>query len=180
MTTREHLIQSLKRLCDDKGGYKAVADKAGVDDQSLYQILSGVKLPSGNAKGVGPTIQRKLDAAYPGWASAMPEDGNRVREDRATYGANPWPFRTLKPAALRAISDAQLSAIESVLTAAVNGMSPDDRWRRTAKQLAARLDQAIDADPSFELGADPFSKFVLQVDELVRETADTEPITPIN
>lgn len=67
MTPKDKLIESLKELCKAHGGYKAVADKAGVDDQSIYQIISGVKLPSGNPKGVGPKIQAALSRSFPRW-----------------------------------------------------------------------------------------------------------------
>lgn len=62
-------VQALIQLISAEGGYEAVAAKADVNAQSLYQICSGVKLPSGNPKGVGPKIRRNLDAAYPGWSS---------------------------------------------------------------------------------------------------------------
>lgn len=67
------LVAALRLLCEKEGGYKAVADKAGVNDQSIYQIISGVKLPSGQPKGVGPTIRRKLSTAFPGWSGDTPE-----------------------------------------------------------------------------------------------------------
>lgn len=162
MTTREHLIESLRTLCDTKGGYKAVADKAGVDDQSLYQIISGVKLPSGNPKGVGPTIQRKLDAAFPGWA-----DGGRgtaqVGEQAAAYrGA--WPFRTLRPASLRDVTPSQLAAIEQILAAALTGMSISDGWTTIARAVAAGIDHKLATDPTYKLGPAPFTRFVAEIE----------------
>jgi hypothetical protein len=158
MTTRDNLIEALRTLCSKHGGYKAVADKAGVDDQSIYQILSGVKLPSGNPKGVGPTMQRKLDTAFPGWAEHA---GGSGKDDRAQYEA--WPFRKLQPAALRSISDQQLAAVEEVLAAALSGMQPpsDSEWAGVATRLAMAMDR--------ELGKDVYSAFVLKVGEIVAE-----------
>lgn len=68
MTPKEHLIECVKLLCSSSGGAESVADQAGISVDNLKQILAGTKLESGNPRGVGPTIQRKLDAAFPGWS----------------------------------------------------------------------------------------------------------------
>ncbi len=61
-------VAALIALCKrTKGGHKVVADTIEANDQSLYQIISGVKLPSGNRKGVGPELRKKLSEHYPGW-----------------------------------------------------------------------------------------------------------------
>jgi phage repressor protein C with HTH and peptisase S24 domain len=60
-------VAALKRLCAAQGGYQVVALEIGANGQTLYQILAGVKLPSGNPKGVGPALRKKLNAKYPGW-----------------------------------------------------------------------------------------------------------------
>jgi hypothetical protein len=73
MTPKEHLIESLISLCRREGGYQVVADNAKVSDQNLYQIINRKgKLPSGEPRGVGPKLQTKLDAAYPGWSGLGP------------------------------------------------------------------------------------------------------------
>lgn len=72
MTPKEHLIAALKSLCEREGGHVVVADEIKANDQTLYQIVTGVKLPSGNPRGVGPELQKKLDARYPGWANLPP------------------------------------------------------------------------------------------------------------
>jgi len=61
------IVESLRRLVAQHGGAVAVADKIGVNDQTIYQILKGIKLPSGRPKGVGPALRAKLDEHYPGW-----------------------------------------------------------------------------------------------------------------
>lgn len=71
MGTRDSLVEALRRLCDQEGGHSAVADAAGVSADNLWQILKGIKLPSGEPRGVGPRLARKLDEAYPGWADAQ-------------------------------------------------------------------------------------------------------------
>lgn len=68
MTPREELIDALTALVQREGGYAAVADKIDANDQTIYQIVRGVKLPSGQPKGVGPALQAKLEAKFPGWS----------------------------------------------------------------------------------------------------------------
>ena len=80
MNTRDALIAALRALCDREGGYTAVARAAHLNDQSVYQILHGVRLKSGEPKGVGRAMQSKLDAAFPGWTNAQ----------RLTEGSNPF------------------------------------------------------------------------------------------
>lgn len=99
MTPKEHLIHRLKVLCGASGGAEAVADQAGISADNLKQILAGTTLPSGAPRGVGPSIQRKLDAAYPGWA-ALGDERDLVRRDPsddADYNAMPTAF-TLRSA----------------------------------------------------------------------------------
>lgn len=64
------MTEALKRLCAQNGGYKAVAHVLRVNDQSLYQIAAGVRLPSGKPRGIGRQLREKLDEAYPHWLDA--------------------------------------------------------------------------------------------------------------
>lgn len=68
MTIKDHLIECLKALCRANGGPEGVAEASGVSAENLKQIIGGTKLPSGRPRGVGPGVQSKLDAAFPGWA----------------------------------------------------------------------------------------------------------------
>lgn len=61
-------MKALIALVNAEGGYEAVASKADLNAQAIYQVCSGVKLPSGNPKGVGPKMRRALDKAFPGWS----------------------------------------------------------------------------------------------------------------
>lgn len=61
------MVDALRRIVEANGGATAVADKIEVNDQTIYQILKGVRLPSGRPKGVGPALRAKLDEHYPGW-----------------------------------------------------------------------------------------------------------------
>lgn len=62
-------VRALKNLCLREGGHAAVANAIGSNGQSIYQIITGVKLKSGRPKGVGPSLRDKLNARYPGWNS---------------------------------------------------------------------------------------------------------------
>jgi hypothetical protein len=63
----DRYIQALMKLCDTHGGYAKIAETIGANAQTIYQIVSGVKLPSGNPRGVGPQLRKKLEAHFPLW-----------------------------------------------------------------------------------------------------------------
>lgn len=68
-------VAALQRLCQREGGAKAVADAlGGVNDQSIYQIVTRKTLPSGREKGIGPSLRDKLNARYPGWNRQSTDD----------------------------------------------------------------------------------------------------------
>ena len=93
MIPRDHLIRSWRELCEREGGYTAIADRIGVNDQTLWQVINGTKLPSGQPRGVGPAIQRKLEQHYPGWSSA-PALRYSVQESAAAYLPARDPYDT--------------------------------------------------------------------------------------
>jgi SOS-response transcriptional repressor LexA len=109
MTPKDRLVESLKELCRVQGGYKAVADKAGVDDQSIYQIISGVKLPSGNPKGVGPKIQTALTRSFPGWEALGGQETPNVTPGPDIRGSVPL------------LSSVQAGAFKEVLDSGYSG-----------------------------------------------------------
>lgn len=87
-------VAALRRLVDAaKHGYKEVAAKADLNPQTVYQVYNGVQLPSGNPKGVGPEMRRKLTAAFPNWLSPQPiEMGVRLSiVDNETSSRSPTP-----------------------------------------------------------------------------------------
>lgn len=55
-------VAALQRLCEREGGTKTVAEAIGVNDQSIYQIVTRKTLLSGREKGVGPNLRDKLNA----------------------------------------------------------------------------------------------------------------------
>lgn len=67
MTQPDPLVEALKALCEREGDYRTVAEKAKVSADNLWQILNGTKLPSGNSRGVGPTLRAKITSAFPDW-----------------------------------------------------------------------------------------------------------------
>jgi hypothetical protein len=85
------LVAALQRLIFRIGSYSAVADKADLSDQSLYQVAM-VKPHSvtGRPKSVGPNMRKKLDAAFPGWLD-LPGPGLsnvlQAAEPQASYQA---------------------------------------------------------------------------------------------
>ena len=62
MDSVDPLVAALISLCKSEGGEKFVSDKAKVSAENLTQIIRGVKLPSGNPRGVGPGLRAKFYA----------------------------------------------------------------------------------------------------------------------
>jgi len=64
---KDPMVQALIALCNREGSYKDVAAIARVSPDNLWQIVSGTKLPSGNPRGVGPSLRKKITDAFPNW-----------------------------------------------------------------------------------------------------------------
>lgn len=79
------LSTALARLCEREGGYTVVAEKAGLNDQSLYQVIKGIRLPSGNAKSVGPAMRKALTRAYPDWLEHDSASAPEVSDHSGAY-----------------------------------------------------------------------------------------------
>ena len=88
-------VRALQRLCEKNGGYAAVAKVLGVNDQTIYQITTGVVLPSGNPKGIGPKIRKLLNEHFQGWN--MPAESTETMPDRlkAVLATIAGLFRTI-------------------------------------------------------------------------------------
>jgi hypothetical protein len=73
--TQDLMTQSLIALCQREGGFTAVARALGVAGNTVFQIISGTKLPSGKPRGVGALLRKRLDGVYPNWLllTQMPE-----------------------------------------------------------------------------------------------------------
>jgi hypothetical protein len=79
--TEDPIVAALRRLCEDEGGPSAVAERAGVSQENLKQILSGVRLPSGNPRRVGSRLREKLTSAFPEWLSSVTTLAAAARPD---------------------------------------------------------------------------------------------------
>lgn len=69
MEDEDPLVTALRTLCAANGGHAEVGRQIGANGQTLYQIVSGVRLPSGMPRGVGRSLRERLDARYPDWRS---------------------------------------------------------------------------------------------------------------
>lgn len=70
----DYHTDALRRLCEREGGPKVVAGEIGANAQTLYQILAGIELPSGNRRGVGPNLRKKITERYPDWLQGASEN----------------------------------------------------------------------------------------------------------
>lgn len=84
-TPKQQLIESLRLLCGREGGRAAVAAAIGSSEKSLWHIINGTKLPSGETRGIGARLQKRLDERYPGWHLL----GNAVASEDAALDGSP-------------------------------------------------------------------------------------------
>lgn len=74
----DQLIKCLTALCsqytEDREkpfeGRKYVAEKSGLSEQYLYQILADKPMANGNKRSIGKSARAKLTKAFPDWLSA--------------------------------------------------------------------------------------------------------------
>ena len=129
MTPKARLIQQVKVLCR-KHGVETVAAKARISADNLRQIIAGTKLQSGEPRGVGPTLQRKLEAAFPNWAdhalTPPPAAPSPRFEDRHEVEASDWA--TLQ-AAKATMTEAEIAAMKT-------------RWLQSLEQAKQQLIEA--------------------------------------
>ncbi len=64
---KDHLVSALIRLCERVGGFEVVARETGLSKDNLWQVINGIKLPSGNPRGVGPKLRAAISSTYPDW-----------------------------------------------------------------------------------------------------------------
>ncbi len=115
------LVAALQRLIAAHGGYVAVADTAGVNDQYLYQIAyAKPHSKTGTSRSVGPGLRKKLDQAFPGWLDAGSE-----------------PPRQAAPAARSNQPNGLNGSLAVVLDAILQ--APPARWA----SIRSQFDQAV-------------------------------------
>lgn len=70
MSAKNQLIECFRLLCEIHG-VDAIARETHSNVEGMKQIQRGLKLASGEPRGVGPELQKRLDKHYPGWASLV-------------------------------------------------------------------------------------------------------------
>jgi len=137
MDTRTHQIECLRALVKAKGGLEAVADVVDCNPNNLRQIINGIKLPSGNPRGIGPTLHRQLTAAFPGWDAIGAEPAIPIK-----------PGKLSLPEALEvlglALSAAMPAAVRAELAAALAAWAQFDGKARYRNLVAELLNSASD------------------------------------
>lgn len=131
--TDDPLVQALQALLAREGGHIAVADRAEINDQTLYQIAYlKPHSRSGKVKSVGTSVRERLSKAFPGWMELRLEEdaGFSVREPAPAHNLVPAP-----PSRQPGLADA-LAALGRALAVDM----PDD-VRQDAADLLAKLAQ---------------------------------------
>lgn len=108
VTPKDRLIAQLKALCK-KHGLETVAEQARISAENLRQIVAGRKLESGAPRGVGPTLQRKLEAKYPGWSDEPVKPPNGYKDRHEVSNSD---FATLQ-AVKTILSEAEIADIKA-------------------------------------------------------------------
>lgn len=75
-------VAALRRLIGNTAESRLeVAETIGFNEQTLYQIARGIKLQSGQTRGVGRKLREALDQHYPNWMelAADPAAVPRIR-----------------------------------------------------------------------------------------------------
>lgn len=72
----ERMRAALERLCGGPKNplrRKEVASLLGVHEQTLYQVIAGVReSKTGKPKSIGKQLREKLDAKFPAWLDGSP------------------------------------------------------------------------------------------------------------
>jgi hypothetical protein len=121
-------VRALLSLCDKEGGYLVVAARAKINKDSLYQIVSGVKLLSGKPKGIGPKIRALLTKRYPNWMSGAPLE-------LEPYQA--WPFEKVTADQWRALSEREKGTIEGLILSHVRSQISNQQTQQISERRVA-------------------------------------------
>lgn len=137
-TNDEIRLQRLRQLCrETEGGVRAVAKEAGLNWQTLDQIIKRVPLPpkadgTSSPRNVGTSLARQIEAAF-----------------KLGEGWFDWPFEGVDFKQWKALNEAQRAYVQGRLDEAI----------RDAKQIA-RSDDGLDSSlmlPSAEPAPAPTS-----------------------
>lgn len=125
--SEDPIVSALQRLLAQEGGHIKVGDEAGVSDQSLYQIaLMKADSKTGNPKGVGPSIRKRLTARYPGWLDGVvrpPSDGGE--DTPVAHGLSPRPFTVPPLVTWEAVVQKQNLPAQFTLEVPDNALAPN-------------------------------------------------------
>ncbi len=91
VNTKDRLIACFRRLCETHG-VETIAEKTHSNVEGMRQIQRGRKLASGEPRGVGPTIQKRLDKHYPGWSSLVADSPEGVSLNQGGDGKLPVTY----------------------------------------------------------------------------------------
>ena len=117
MTAKDFQLQQLRKLCEAQGGHEVVSAAIGASSAYLWQLLNGTKLPSGESRGVGNRMARKLSTAYPDWLASTPGGTPDTEETSATRGAQIERAVELLAVELSKLSPAMREAVSASLAA---------------------------------------------------------------
>jgi hypothetical protein len=147
------LVAALRRLVAREGGTTVVADRIGANDQSLYQIVAGVKPKAmKKPKSVGPQLRARLTEAYPDWmtpaepTAAASSPGQARPTPSPGSRTTPPTLATALPVVLDAIAQAD-NVTRPAVVAALHRAIDDPSQLELTLQLLERL-QAASAPPA--------------------------------
>lgn len=99
MSAVDIYVEALRRLCETHGGAEKVAAAADLSLGNMKQILAGTLLPSGNPRGVGPGLRKRLTEVFPGWldGASLPVTGEQTRDTTGHLSGFGGKGSTLQP-----------------------------------------------------------------------------------
>lgn len=136
--TDDPLVAALQRLIRRVGSYTAVADKADVNDQTLYQIaMLKPHSVSGKPKSVGPNVRKRLDAAFPGWLDATAAPTDVTPTTVIPLPVLSWPHERFPQSYWELLTPAERAVVEEAMLEAYDRlMTRRDQLRTAASQTA--------------------------------------------
>ena len=117
MTAKDFQLQQLRKLCEAQGGHEVVSAALSASSAYLWQLLNGTKLPSGESRGVGNRMARKLSTVYPDWLGSTASATPGTEEASATRGAQIESAVRLLAVELSTLSPAMREAVSVNLAA---------------------------------------------------------------
>ena len=126
------LITRLTDLCrqfstdpsNPLAGRYIVADRAGLSEQYLYQIVAKKPMTSGKPRSIGKRARDKLDKAFPNWMASVEAPVNLCQEPAAACYTHPHPLVRQVIALMEATDDAGKGIILMASTQAIEKFRP--------------------------------------------------------